>query len=261
VLARVDDDGVTLAAALRAAGVDPAALATAPSWLPRLRGFAELHIDQSTALADAGAPAGIVTALAARLRARVTVSGTADHAGTTPPQERRDALLAAARLIAAADDLRAAAVAAELRCTAGRILVEPNALTSIAASATVWLDARAAAPATLDAWLAAIEREATAIAAATRTTITVTVESRAAGVTFDAGLRTRLSAAADGPPPPDLLCWAGHDAGVLAARIPAAMVLVRNATGVSHAAAEHVDLHDAAAGATIVARALEAVAR
>ncbi|MCW2982916.1 MAG: hypothetical protein JWR63_486, partial [Conexibacter sp.] len=50
-------------------------------------------------------------------------------------------------------------------------------------------------------------------------------------------------------------------AGVLAARVPAAMVLVRNATGISHSAAEHVALEDAAAGATIVLRALEEVAR
>jgi N-carbamoyl-L-amino-acid hydrolase len=245
VLARRDDNGVALADALCAAGVDPDGLSAAPAWLARLRGFFELHIDQSTELADAGAPAGVVSALASRLRARVTVSGTADHAGTTPPSQRRDALLAAARVIAAADDLRTP----DLRCTAGRILVEPNALTSIAASATVWLDARSPSPDALTAWLAAVERAAADVAAATRTEIAVAVESRGAGVAFDAALRARLGG-------PEVLCWAGHDAGVLAPHVPAAMVLVRNATGVSHAAAEHVALEDAAVGATLIARAL-----
>ncbi|HWI73310.1 MAG TPA: hydantoinase/carbamoylase family amidase [Baekduia sp.] len=247
VLARRDDDGVALADAVAAAGVDPGGLATAPAWLPRLRGFFELHIDQSTELADAGAPAGIVSALASRLRARVTVSGTADHAGTTPPSQRRDALLAAARVIAAADELRTPG----MRATAGRILVEPNALTSIAARATVWLDARSPSPGELAAWLEGVERAAADVVAATRTEIAVAVESRGAGVTFDADLRARLGAA------PEVLCWAGHDAGVLAPHVPAAMVLVRNATGVSHAAAEHVELDDAAAGATLIARALQ----
>jgi N-carbamoyl-L-amino-acid hydrolase len=245
VLARRDDQDVQLADALRAVGVDPDGLATAPGWLPRLRGFFELHIDQSTELAGAGAPAGVVSALVSRLRARVTVSGTADHAGTTPPEQRRDALLAAARVIAAADDLRTP----ELRTTAGRIRVAPNALTSIASSATVWLDARSPSPDALATWLAAVEGATARIAAATRTEIAVAVESRGAGVTFDAGLRARLGG-------PEVVCWAGHDAGVLAPHVPAAMVLVRNATGVSHAAAEHVALQDAAAGATLIAGAL-----
>ena len=47
VLARTDDDGVALADAMRAAGADPGGLAEAPAWLERLRGFVELHIDQT----------------------------------------------------------------------------------------------------------------------------------------------------------------------------------------------------------------------
>ena len=68
VLARTDDDGVTLADAMRAAGADPGGLAEAPAWLERLRGFLELHIDQTRDLARAGAPAGTVRALASRMR-------------------------------------------------------------------------------------------------------------------------------------------------------------------------------------------------
>jgi N-carbamoyl-L-amino-acid hydrolase len=260
VLGRRDDDGVSLADAMRGAGVDPAGLAGAPAALERLRGFVELHIDQSLDVVGAGAPAGIVTGLASRLRARVTLTGTSDHAGTTPPEQRRDALLAAARLVVAADDLRAASPA-PLRCTAGRILVTPNALTSIASEVTLWLDARAADPEALAWWLANVEARAGELAAATGVEITVVVESRGAGVTFDAELRAALRRAAEASPAvPDVLCWAGHDAGVLAARVPAAMVLVRNATGVSHAAAEHVELEDAAAGATLILRALEGLA-
>ena len=60
VLARTDDDGVTLAAAMRAAGVDPDGLAGAPRWLDRLRGFLELHIDQTRDLERRAAPAGAV---------------------------------------------------------------------------------------------------------------------------------------------------------------------------------------------------------
>jgi N-carbamoyl-L-amino-acid hydrolase len=254
-LARRDAEGVALAEAMRDAGVDPDGLRGAPRALDRLRGFVELHIDQSRELETAGAPAGVVSALASRLRVRATLTGTADHAGTTPPEERHDALLAGARLVVAADALRAAADA-PLRTTAGRILVEPNALTAIAAQTTVWLDARAAASPTLDAFLAALRAEAARIAEATRVDIALTVESRSDGATFDPDLRARLR----GADVPELLCWAGHDAGILAPHVPAAMVLVRNATGVSHSPAEHVELDDAAAGATLILRTLESLA-
>ena len=138
VLDRVDRDGVRLADAMSAAGVDPAGIGGAAEWLPRLRGFIELHIDQTTELRRAGVPAGIVRGLASRMRLRAEIEGRADHAGTTPPAERRDALAAAARLIVAALDRSGDGLVA----TASRIEVEPNALTTVPARASVWLDAR-----------------------------------------------------------------------------------------------------------------------
>jgi N-carbamoyl-L-amino-acid hydrolase len=56
------------------------------------------------------------------------------------------------------------------------------------------------------------------------------------------------------------VCFAGHDAGILAPRIPAGMVFVRNATGVSHSPDEHVDLDDAAVAAEALRSALAVLA-
>ncbi len=251
-LARRDDGGTSLADAMRAAGVDPAGLAAAPAWLAKLRGFLELHIDQATAVADAGVPAGIVSSLAARLRLALELAGAADHAGTTPRGERRDALLAAARLIAAADDLGASLPG--LVNTATRILVEPNALTAIPAHVRLWMDARAPEPAAVDAFESGV-RELAAATAPVETA--VSVASRSVGVVFDERVRTALAAGAAASPAPEVVCFAGHDAGILGERIPAGMVLVRNAAGVSHAPEEHVELADAAAGATTLLQAIE----
>jgi N-carbamoyl-L-amino-acid hydrolase len=55
-----------------------------------------------------------------------------------------------------------------------------------------------------------------------------------------------------------VLCFAGHDAGVLAEHVPAAMVLVRNPSGISHAPEEQIDLTDAALAARVVERAIAA---
>jgi len=259
VLARLDVDGVSLADAMRSAGVDPAGLAAGSEWLSRLRGFVELHVDQTPELEQARRPVGIVRRLVARLRLRADLSGRAGHSGTTPPTERRDALAAAARLIVAAQDL---VPEPPLVATASRIEVEPNALTTVPARARVWLDARAPEPEAVRSWRARLERVASEIADRTEVAITLSVESENAGSEFDPGLRERLTRLSGelGEPAREVECYAGHDAGVLAARVPAAMVLVRNPSGVSHSPEEAVDLEAAAFGVELLRRLVEEVA-
>ena len=269
VLERRDDDGVSLADAMRAAGVDPAAVGQAPEWLrTRLAGFIEIHIDQTTELARAGERVGVVTALAARTRLEVHLSGRADHAGTTPRSERRDALSAAARLIVGAEELAGGDSPldgdhAPLTVTASRIITKPNAPTTIAAEVRLWIDARAPGFAAIDAWRGRLDSLVAELGERTGVEIDVTVASRSDAREFAPELRAALAAAAEdvlGHAPPELLCFAGHDAGVLAERVPAAMLFVRNATGVSHSPEETVSLEDAAVAARVVARALEALA-
>ena len=245
--ARRADDGVALGEAMRDFGADPDGLAGAPSWLARLRGFVELHIDQTRDLERLGAPAGAVTGLASRLRLALELRGRADHAGTTRRHERADALAAAARLIVAADEL--AGDDPDFLVTASRILVEPNAFTTVPAHVRLWIDARTPDPARLDAWRAALAERAAAAAVG----VELAVASQSEGVAFDPAVRAALGEL------PELVCYAGHDAGILAERIPAGMVFVRNATGISHSPDEHVELEDAAVAASALLRALEAL--
>ncbi len=246
VLARRDDDGVALADAMAAAGADPDGLAGAPGWLARLRGFLELHIDQTQDLERLGAPAGAVRALASRTRLALTFAGRADHAGTTRRAERRDALAAAAQIIVAADEL--AGGDPDFLVTATRIEVEPNAFTTVPSAVRLWIDARTPDPARLDAWRDALAARTGTVAA----DVTLATASRSDGVSFEV-----VDAFGELP---ELVCFAGHDAGILAARIPAGMVFVRNPTGVSHAPEEDVSMDDAAVAATALLGALERVA-
>ncbi|MBO0829891.1 MAG: M20/M25/M40 family metallo-hydrolase, partial [Streptosporangiales bacterium] len=86
--------------------------------------------------------------------------------------------------------------------------------------------------------------------------VTVTQESGTPETSFDAALVHRLAELLGGVPV--LPTGAGHDAGVLAtAGVPAAMLFVRNPTGVSHSPAEHADWSDCEAGAEALARVLE----
>jgi len=252
VLGRVDDDGVLLADAMRSAGADPYRLGDAPAWLDRLRGFVELHIDQTRELERLGAPAGAVRSLAARMRLALTFVGRADHAGTTRRGERRDALAAAARVIVAADEL--AGGDDDFLVTSSRLFVEPNAFTTVPSRVRLWIDARTPDGERLSEWRDLLSQRARELAERTGIEIELATASHSDGVEFDA----RVLAAMPGLP--ELVCFAGHDAGILAPRVPAGMVFVRNATGVSHAPDEHVELADAAVAAEALRATLEALA-
>jgi beta-ureidopropionase / N-carbamoyl-L-amino-acid hydrolase len=258
LLNRVDEHGVILREAMRDAGVDPDGVGAAPGWLDRLRGLLELHIDQSRDVAERAVAAGVVSGLAARMRVEVELDGVADHAGTTRRSERRDALLAAARLILRADEL----ATTEMVATAGRISVEPNAPTTVASHVRVWLDARAPRPDELDAWWEELRATTQELEKATRVEVRMSMASLNRGTTFDKEVREalRLAAEREGLAAPEIVCFAGHDAGVIAQRRPAGMVLVRNASGVSHAPEEAVDLEDAAVAARVLQAAIEALA-
>jgi N-carbamoyl-L-amino-acid hydrolase len=251
---RVDEHGVTLGDAMADAGVDPAGLPSAPDWLERLSGFLELHVDQTRDVASARAPAGVVTRLAARLRLQVSFSGQADHAGTTPREERHDALAAAARLIVRGD--AEAAQRLGMVFTAARIEVEPNAPTTVPSAARVWLDARAPEAETVESWREAVTAEAERVADEAGVELELRTAAWSPGTEFPDDVRQALLVGLR-PPKPRVVCYAGHDAGVVAAARPAGMVLVRNETGVSHSPEEEVSLEDAAVAANALVKAVE----
>ena len=246
-VARLDDHGVALGDAMAGAGVDPAGLPRASDWLERLAGFLELHIDQTRDVAAARRPAGVVSRLAARLRLQVELEGRADHAGTTPRDQRHDALAAAARVIVRAD--AEAAQRLGMVFTAARLEVLPNAPTTVPSQARMWLDARAPEAEAVESWRDAVTAEIGRVAVEAGVDPAVRTAAWSPGTEFGSGVVETLGHALR-PGAPRLVCYAGHDAGVIAERLPAGMVLVRNETGVSHSPEEEISLEDAAFAAT-----------
>jgi N-carbamoyl-L-amino-acid hydrolase len=254
-----DGEGVTLAEAMRAAGHDPAQIGPDEDLIARIGAYVELHIEQGRALAGLDAALAIGTGIWPHGRWRLDFTGRADHAGTAALADRADPMLPFAATVLAA---RRVAAEAGALATMGKVVAEPGAANAVASSVHAWLDARAPDAAALDD---TVDRVLTAAAEAAREH-TVTLrwgqESVTPRVEFDAGLRDRVAAAlaARGIAAPALPTGAGHDAGVLAARRPAAMLFVRNPTGVSHAPAEHADLADCEAGGRALAAVLQDLA-
>jgi len=239
--ALTDRDGITFAAALghHPAGARP---------LSGVRAVIELHVEQGRAL---DCPVGVASAIWPHGRWRFDFRGDADHAGTTRMSDRRDPMLTFAYTVLAANK---EARLAGAHATMARVAVEPNATNAIPSLVRGWLDARAADTGTLDALVEAVIKRAVDRAGRDGTEVTVTPESVTPEVAFDTALAKRLAGLLGDVP--ILPTGAGHDAGVLSAHVPTAMLFVRNPTGVSHSPAEHATDADCEAGVEALARVL-----
>ena len=242
-----DRDGISFADAL---GARPAGVL--PDLAARFSAAVELHIEQGRAL---DAPVGVAAAIWPHGRWRFDFRGDADHAGTTRMADRHDPMLTYAYTVLAANK---EARLSGAHATLARVAVEPNATNAIPSLVRGWLDARAADTPALDRLVEAIVKRAVERAGRDGTHVEVEPESVSPEVAFDAGLAARIAGLLGGAP--ILPTGAGHDAGVLSAHVPSAMLFVRNPTGVSHSPAEHAGDADCEAGVAALATVLEELA-
>jgi N-carbamoyl-L-amino-acid hydrolase len=253
-----DRDGVHLEDAMTAAGLEPA-LGRA-DWLGRVGCYVELHVEQGRHLVDLDAPVGVASAIWPHGRYRFDFTGEANHAGTTRMEDRHDPMLTYAMTALAAN--KQARLAGQ-RATFGRLEVTPNGTNAVPSQVTAWLDARCETEDALADLVAAVEKQASERAGRDGTLLSVTAESVSPAIVFDHDLAARLaSSGGRAGSRPLIPTAAGHDAGILsAAGVPAAMLFVRNPTGVSHSPAEHAETPDCHDGVTALADALEELAR
>ncbi len=246
-----DADGTRLPEAMAAAGYDPDRIGADPELLDRIGCFVELHVEQGRALVDRDAAVGVASAIWPHGRWRFDFRGEANHAGTTRLEDRRDPMLTYATTVLAA---RKKARLAGAVATFGKVAVEPNGTNAIASLVRGWLDSRAPEEEVLDAVVAEIARAARERAERDGTEVDVVRESYTPIVEFAGGLRDRIAGHLGGAPV--LPTGAGHDAGILSATLPTAMVFVRNPTGVSHSPAEFAEMSDCLAGVDALADVL-----
>lgn len=209
--------------------------------LSRIGAFVELHVEQGRGLGSDGPPVALGSSILEHGRWRLDVRGQGDHAGTTAIADRRDPMLPAAQAILAA---RAAASARSgARATIGRMEPMPGGTNVIASRVSAWLDVRADSERDTRAIVAEVADAVARAAAQEGCEASVVEESYSGEVRFDPALRDRLSEllAPRLGDVPVLPTGAGHDAGVLAARVPTAMLFVRNPSGISHAPQEGAD--------------------
>ena len=246
-----DADGITLAEAMTKAGRAPQHIGVDRSLVDRVGVYVELHVEQGRALDLVNKPIAVASSIWPHGRWEFTFTGEANHAGATRLVDRRDPMLAFASSVHSA---RTAATTHEAVATFGKVHVLPNGANAIPSRIKAWLDARAADEETLSTLVADIEREARAHSSTDRIELDVFAESITPIVEFPSGPREKLRRAlAHLGDVPVIPTAAGHDAGILSAKVPTAMLFVRNPTGVSHSPEEFAEADDCNIGAQALA--------
>jgi allantoate deiminase len=254
-----DRDDVTMEAAIRAYGLDPAEISAAAIDVEVL-GFFEVHIEQGPVLEAEGLSLAAVTSIVGQTRFALKFSGQANHAGTTPMNLRRDALAGAAEWISAVESL--ARRTDGLVATVGRMDVEPNAGNVIPGAVRVGFEVRHAADAVRNEAAEALLEQARAIASRRKLELQHIPQMNQPSVPMDERLTAYLIEAmeAAGLPAKNMPSGAGHDAMVLAARVPTAMLFLRSPGGISHHPDESVREEDVEAALCVGQRFVERLA-
>ena len=224
------------------------------------RGLIEVHVEQGPALWKTGEPVAVVTAIHGRRQYSCGLGGTANHAGSTRMEDRRDALAGAAQVITSLETL-----AREMNreadhtvITVGRIAVEPNAINVIPGRATLTVDFRSPSDPLLEKGEDLMRAKISKIAAARGLDLELSCTERQPVVPLDRGVCDMLREAARRLDVRlvDAASGALHDTAILAPLLPSAMLFVASRDGISHNPAEFSRIEHIALAARIVVEAV-----
>jgi allantoate deiminase len=243
VLATEDRDGISIARALTSFGLDPSGIKQC-LLSGNVAGFLEFHIEQGAVLESEDKSLGVVEAIAGQSRAEVTFTGRARHAGATPMRLRNDAVAGAAEWICQVEKV---AIATEgLVATVGNLHAYPGAGNVVAGQLCASLDVRHREDALRHQAVKHLLALTDSIAQRRGLTAMSRMQLDQPAVAMD----PRLCALATesirglGLEPLSMVSGAGHDAMILAERVPSTMIFLRSPGGISHHPDESVRPQD-----------------
>lgn len=253
-LKKISENGVSIATGIKILGGNPDNLQQVVRNKGDLKAFLELHIEQGGTLEKQNLQIGIVEGIVGIEHWDVTVSGMANHAGTTPMNMRHDALLAASRFIIAVNEIVNNYEGKQVG-TIGKINAMPGAYNVIPGKVTLGLELRDLSDAKIWKLFKDIEQKAAEIATASGTAISFqhqptsikpaltdkTIQSKIEAVTKTLGFTYTY-----------LPSGAGHDAQEISMIAPVGMIFVPSVKGISHSPKEFTKPTDMANGTTVL---------
>ena len=252
VLSRVFN-GIRVEDGLRKIGGDPARLAEARIAPRSFCCYLELHIEQGGTLDKAKIPIGVVEGIVSIDEYEVEIRGFANHAGTTPMPERRNALLAAAKLIEAVQEVVTREPGRQVG-TVGQLEVFPNAHNVVPGLVKHSIELRDLSAEKIARLGDEIQRRAQEIARETKTEIQIKKVDHDPPAMADPEIQKRIEAVAAGLglKTMRLPSGAGHDAQWMARLAPMGMIFVPSVGGISHSPKELTTWQDCANGANVL---------
>lgn len=250
--------GKTIGEGIRFIGGDPDNLQSAKRNPSEILAYLELHIEQGGILEAEKINIGVVEGIVGINVWDVTVLGLANHAGTTPMNERKDALLAAARFVDSVNHIARSIPGGQV-ATVGTIRAEPGAPNVIPGKVVMSLEIRDLEKSKIDLVFEKVKESSEKIAADTGTTISfASLDVTAVPAPTDQRLRKIIQEAGTdlGLTTKLMLSGAGHDAQNLARIVPSGMIFVPSVGGISHSPKEFTKTSDMANGASVLTQAI-----
>ena len=234
-----DAQGVSVQKAIEEFGLNPEEIPQAALHSQTL-GYIEFHIEQGPALENLNLPLAAVEAIAGQSRLEFLFLGRANHAGTTPMHLRSDAIAGAAEWIVTVEQI--AHTVPGLVATVGKIDAKPGAPNVIAREAQLTLDVRHSSDDIRTQAVGELIRQAQETAARRGLSVRESILLNQRAVALDPFLIVQIeqAIAKTGCKPHRMVSGAGHDAMILAEKVPSAMIFLRTPGGVSHDPAESV---------------------
>jgi len=252
-LGRPGREGVPLAEKIRRLGGDPDRVAEARHGPGSVAAYVELHIEQGGILDRSGIQIGIVEGIVGINQYDVTIRGFANHAGTTPMDQRRNALLAAAELVLAVDRIVRAEPGRQVG-TVGRLNVRPGAPNVIPGEVTLTVELRDLSMEKITALWERIRADAEVITRKYDTTFDYALQHSNRAALSDPSVRRAIGDAVGGLGLTSQVMpsGAGHDAQDLARITPMGMIFVPSVKGISHSPLEFTRPEDVVNGANVL---------
>ncbi|WNR45062.1 Zn-dependent hydrolase [Paenibacillus roseipurpureus] len=234
-----DPEGVTLLEAMAQAGFETSLAVPHPAKRTDIGAYLEIHIEQGSVLEVKNKQIGVVTAIVGQIRMTVVVTGTPNHAGTTPMTMRRDALAAVAEMVALTEQM-ALAEGEPMVATVGRLEVKRGTSNVVPGEVEFTLDIRHTDERKIEAFRAELIGKFKKIAVRRDLHIATVERLNTLPVAMDGGISLEIETACDfyGYTHMRMPSGAGHDAQLFGPICPSAMIFVPSQAGISHSPEE-----------------------
>ncbi|MGQ0702693.1 MAG: Zn-dependent hydrolase [Gemmatimonadales bacterium] len=252
-LDKVARSGKTIREGIRIVGGELTRLAEAVRKQGDLTGYLELHIEQGGRLDQTGLQIGVVEGIVGLRWFEVSIEGFANHAGTTPMDQRQDAMLAAARFTVAVNEAIRAEPGRQV-ATVGRMIPSPNTTNVIPGQVVLTVDLRDLAVEKLERFTARFQQIAGEIGQGTGTRFRFASLLHSEPALADPRVMQWIEGAADalGLTRQRMPSGAGHDAQEIARIAPMGMIFVPSVGGISHSPRELTRPEDITNGANVL---------